>query len=292
MDYGKDGVPASVMLVADGDGAAIRARATARQAGLSVVADLDVAGAAELDAAGPGADLLFVELDNDGGAALDALIDRLGQLATGGQAVILSIVPELIDTSVARLDDAPVDILCSNDPAERVAAVAMMLARRGKAVRQEDAGGDDPLRTIGADLERIAARLIGLADRRVPATLPTARGTDADSAITVTAAAYRRMLRDRRLRDVYLGEGLFADPAWDMLLDLAAARLEDSPVAVSSLCIAAAVPPTTALRWIQALTERGMLLRVPDPQDGRRVFVTLSPPVVDAMAAYVRATQG
>lgn len=292
MDYDRDAVGPSVMLVADGEGAPIRARATARQAGLVVAADLDVAGATALDDAALRADLLFLELGADRGTALDRLIERIGRLASGGQAAILSIVPELIDMTIAGLGDAPVDILCSTDPAERIAAVAMVLARRGKAVRQDDAGGEDPLRAIGEDLGRIAARLLGMAERRATAALPAPTTGEGDAGIVVTAADYRRMLRDRRLRDIYLGEGLFADPAWDMLLDLAAARIEESPVAVSSLCIAAAVPPTTALRWIQALTERGMLLRVPDPQDGRRVFVILSPPVVDAMAAYVRATKG
>ena len=61
-----------------------------------------------------------------------------------------------------------------------------------------------------------------------------------------------------------------------MLLDLMAARLEENRVAVSSLCIAAAVPATTALRWIKALTDRGLFVRVADPQDGRRVFIELS----------------
>jgi hypothetical protein len=42
-------------------------------------------------------------------------------------------------------------------------------------------------------------------------------------------------------------EDLFADPGWDILLDLYAARQEGKQVSVSSLCIAAAVPPTTAL---------------------------------------------
>jgi len=47
-------------------------------------------------------------------------------------------------------------------------------------------------------------------------------------------------------------------------------------VSVSSLCIAAAVPPTTALRWISAMTESGMLIRQQDPDDARRVFILLS----------------
>src|SRR5690606_9764038 len=75
----------------------------------------------------------------------------------------------------------------------------------------------------------------------------------------VTAQQVRDLLRARRLRDEFLPGDLFADPAWDMLLDLFAARLEQERVSVSSLCIASAVPPTTALRWIRTLTEKGLL---------------------------------
>src|SRR3546814_2543305 len=75
------------------------------------------------------------------------------------------------------------------------------------------------------------------------------------------------MLRQRRMREQYFPADLFADPAWDMLLDLYAARLEHQPVSVSSLCIAAAVPATTALRWIKTMTEAGLFVREADPQD-------------------------
>ena len=51
----------------------------------------------------------------------------------------------------------------------------------------------------------------------------------------------RRILRQRQQRATFLGADLFADPAWDMLLDLTAARGEGKRVSVTSLCIAAAV---------------------------------------------------
>ena len=101
----------------------------------------------------------------------------------------------------------------------------------------------------------------------------------------------RSIIRARRLRDQFFRGGLFADPAWDMLLDLFAARLEGTRVAVSSLCIAAAVPATTALRWIKALTDRGLFVRSADPQDGRRVYIALSDEVARSLTAYLRAVQ-
>src|SRR3546814_13384386 len=68
-----------------------------------------------------------------------------------------------------------------------------------------------------------------------------------------------------------------------MLLNLFAADLEGGRVSVSSLCIAAAVAPTTALRWIGRMTEAGLLDRAPDPDDRRRPFVMLTPPTRQAL---------
>ena len=94
------------------------------------------------------------------------------------------------------------------------------------------------------------------------------------------------MIRHRQLRARFFDSELFADPAWDMLLDLTAARAEHTRVSVTSLCIASQVPPTTALRWISQMTEAGMLERVEDDLDRRRAFVALTDSTADAMARY------
>lgn len=96
----------------------------------------------------------------------------------------------------------------------------------------------------------------------------------------------QRVIRQRRLRDRYFESGLFADPAWDILLDLTAARAEHRRVSVTSLCIAAAVPATTALRWIAQMTEMGILVREQDDADKRRAFIALSASAAEAMARY------
>ncbi len=105
------------------------------------------------------------------------------------------------------------------------------------------------------------------------------------------AKGVRRMLRQRRMREQYFPADLFADPAWDMLLDLYAARLERQPVSVSSLCIAAAVPATTALRWIKTMTDAGLFVRDADPHDGRRIFIALAEGADDALARYFEALE-
>ncbi len=76
-----------------------------------------------------------------------------------------------------------------------------------------------------------------------------------------------------------------------MILDLMAARLAGQRVSVSSLCIAAAVPPTTALRWIRQLTERGVFSRIDDPADGRRVFIELTDEAASGFMAWAHAVR-
>lgn len=71
-----------------------------------------------------------------------------------------------------------------------------------------------------------------------------------------------------------------------MLLDLYAAYYEGKEIAVSSLCIAANVPSTTALRSIETMTEQGCLVRRRDPNDGRRIFLALSDTARGWLDAY------
>lgn len=55
---------------------------------------------------------------------------------------------------------------------------------------------------------------------------------------------------------------------------------------MSSLCIAAAVPATTALRWLKTMTQQGIFVRRADPHDGRRVFIELAPQASQALRRY------
>lgn len=92
--------------------------------------------------------------------------------------------------------------------------------------------------------------------------------------------------RARRGRANFFNPRLFADPAWDMLLELYAADVSYRKIAVFQLCAASGVPATTALRWIDALIKEGLVTRSPDPRDGRRILVCLTPSARQAMADY------
>ncbi len=85
-----------------------------------------------------------------------------------------------------------------------------------------------------------------------------------------------KIAQNRRKRESFFGDGLFADPAWDMILDLAIARARFRRVSVTSLCIASGVPSTTALRWISVMVARGIFQRENDDSDRRRAFISLT----------------
>ena len=241
----------AVHLFGDGDAALKRLRRSAEAAGCRI------ASAARIDDATdpahyalPGAALL-IELDDAaaGEWAIPLLVWAEREAGRGGRAAVVSAPAALIDLVAARPADARL-----RDPG------------------REDGAG--LLRRVSEDVGRIAAMLATLSDRE---TGPSAE-----------AAYVRAIIRGRRLRDQYFRDDLFADPAWDMLLDLMAARLEGKQVTVSSLCIAAAVPMTTALRWIKLLAAQGLIVRTADPEDGRRSLVALSEEGAATLGAYLR----
>ncbi|ALJ15215.1 winged helix DNA-binding protein [Sphingopyxis macrogoltabida] len=96
----------------------------------------------------------------------------------------------------------------------------------------------------------------------------------------------RETIRRRRKREEYFPAELFSDACWDILLDLYAAHYEGEAVSISSLCIAASVPQTTALRWIALLTNEGWLVRWADPNDRRRSYIKLSDRARGRLDAY------
>ncbi|MBN8819336.1 MAG: MarR family transcriptional regulator [Sphingomonas sp.] len=99
----------------------------------------------------------------------------------------------------------------------------------------------------------------------------------------------QRYIRLRRLREELLPRAEFRDPAWDILLDLRIAEMRGSAVSISSACIAAAVPASTALRHISALVKAGLVAREEDHRDGRRAFLRLTDEARNALANWEEA---
>ena len=103
------------------------------------------------------------------------------------------------------------------------------------------------------------------------------------SALRVTSSQLQRLILVRQLRSSLIGRGLFADPAWDMLLALYAAELDDKRLSETELCSVVDVPLSTAERWIDALEERKLVVRGQAYAKGR---IRLSPAGNAALNRY------
>lgn len=91
---------------------------------------------------------------------------------------------------------------------------------------------------------------------------------------------------DRRARDKVFPAKLFADPAWDILLILYWASHAQQRLSVSSVCFSAAVPQTTALRWIENLHGFGFLHKGKHPTDRRVTWLELSDKAREKLDRY------
>lgn len=230
----------------------------------------------------------------------DALLKLVEACHVDGVNAIVLLGRTQLDAIGGMLVGDRAELLCDPEEAEIAAALAMAVADAGGPVR--DLSGETARRQrIQEEVARFAATLTRIVDRTdaapagITAELPFVAERSAGfgvQEIAIDPAEVRRAIRARRLRDdMFAHPGLFEDPAWDMLLDLFAAELERRRVSVSSLCIAAAVAPTTALRWIGKLIDANLLERQPDAFDRRRAFISLSARASAAMHSYVAALQ-
>lgn len=104
-----------------------------------------------------------------------------------------------------------------------------------------------------------------------------------------SSAQLKQLLAARRVRSTFFGSHLFADPAWDILLQAYVALLDKEPLLVSTICRESVVPATTALRWISILEQDGLLAKRHDPGGDRRWQLEMSPSGRVAMERYLQA---
>jgi hypothetical protein len=249
-------------------------------------------------------DLVLVDCPVIDGAELAALARLDLRAAKSGAQLVVSTSIGSLDDVFGCLDQCDAQILVTPSRADRVIALGRTLARAGNRVRELSEEDRLALLRLTEQVGQIAHKLEQLSTAAVPAPGSASafrfegNGDDArieDGSERLVRAArpplpdprlVRKIIRQRQLRARFFEGDLFADPAWDMLLDLTAARAEHVRVSVTSLCIASGVPPTTALRWIGQMTDVGLLQRVDDETDRRRAFITLTEKAADAMARY------
>ena len=254
----------------------------------------------------PLGEVVLLDCPQVDGAELAALNRLDVRAARAGAHLVISTTVEALDDVFACCDQSMPQILVDPSRAERVIALGRVLAKVPN-LRLRELAEDDRLTLLRLteQVGQIAERLERLgADEGAPRWSPTAFRFESPARAFNTPKGekdglrrsvrpplpaprlVRSIIRQRHLRARFFDGALFADPAWDILLDLTAARAEHARVSVTSLCIASGVPPTTALRWIAQMTEAGLLERVQDEADRRRAFVGLTDGAADAMARY------
>jgi hypothetical protein len=250
------------------------------------------------------AEVVLLDCPQVDGAAL-AVLARLDlRAARSGARLIIATSAAALEDVFACCDQSAPQILVDPTRAERVIALGRAMMRRPGRLRELSQDDRVALLRLTEQVGEIADRLERLALPGLGVLGPAVFEGDtifhfesphrefaappADGSLTPLPdpGMIRRIIRQRQLRARFFDAALFADPAWDMLLDLAAARAEHKQVSVTSLCIASGVPPTTALRWISQLTAAGLLERIEDETDRRRAFLALTDKAAEAMARY------
>ena len=139
-----------------------------------------------------------------------------------------------------------------------------------------------------AELRALAERLLGLTesqgqglmfsgpDAEEPLIeLPRPEGSKYSEECLLRAA--HSELERRRLRKLFLPSEWFSEGVWNILIDLYEKDHRGQNVSITSACIAADVPATTAIRNVSQLVHSGLVERVPDSTDGRRAFIRFTP---------------
>lgn len=270
-------------------------------------------------------DVVVVDCPVSGARGLDAMmlagLARLDmRVARSGAKLIAVTNLAGLDDVFAVLDQSSPQILVAPSRAERVIAVGRAMGEAG-AARLREMGEEDriALLRLSQQVEAIANSLDRLSQVQ-PQPQPQQRAIggfpefnraynggasaqdDASFIGSATSTArtsplpdprlVRQVIANRQARGRFFDPALFGDPAWDMLLDLTAAQGEGVQVSVTSLCIAAGVPATTALRWLTQMVESGIFVRLPDPADKRRAFIAMSNGALAGMANYFASVKG
>lgn len=303
------GVPIAISIYADRAHLRETMREDAESAGLRLGAVGELADFLGNEAR-PMGELVLLDCPVVDGAMLAALARLDIRAARLGAQLMVSTSLAALDEVFGCLDQSGAIILVDPTRSERVIALGGILAKMpGMGVRELSPDDRITLLRLTEQVGQIAERL----ERLSGPGLTPGKGADggafrfespdpgfngansADPSERLVRSArpplpdprlVRRIIRQRQLRASFFDGDLFADPVWEMLLDLTAARVEHTRVSVTSLCIASGVPPTTALRWIAQMKDVGLIERLEDETDRRRAFITLSDSTADAMARF------
>jgi CheY-like chemotaxis protein len=198
---------------------------------------------------------------------------------------------------------APPVLLLTAQPSVESAIDALRLGAalsRSRADRNTGRSSRSPqINQLVRQAEELAVRLRNLADvsdnetaTPAPAAAPQQEAdAEVDRQAMQLPAALLTVLDTieqlRRLRDRYAHHSL-DEVDWDLLLELLRAERLQQRMSVSALTIiTTGASTTTSLRRINQLVARGYIVRIPDANDARRDFVSLTAKANDLLIDYL-----
>lgn len=206
--------------------------------------------------------------DMDGLTLLDELTERfmayrpLVPIVVTGDATIESAVLAMRSNAIDFLDK-PISIA-------RLAAALRRARARWNELAVRMAGQAMPVAATGFGSRAQGHRVLS--------------GGPTDNELQELAVALQKT---QQSRTKFFDSQVITGPAWDILVDLAAAGLAGKRVAASSACAATNAPLTTALRHVNNLVEAGIVRRTADPSDKRRTLLELEPHALELMTQYL-----
>lgn len=149
---------------------------------------------------------------------------------------------------------------------------------------------EDLIRDLSSKLGEIAGEFSSRADRMIA----SGRAVDTmggQAPINLVDRA-REQLAVRKARRRFFPADLFHEPAWEMLIALFIVYETDHSMNVKALVSCSDAPATTSQRWIDHLHKSGLIDRVTDTVDRRRIDISLTERGYNAMVSYLKSVSG
>jgi FixJ family two-component response regulator len=243
----------SVLIVEDESELLAEMEEVLRRSGFAVEATSHPRTAIEIATGRRGLDVVVTDIrmpEIEGPDLIGILRARLPE-EDGTQFIVVTGVAS-VENAVGSMRAGAMDFLCKPIGRAELIRAVDAAADRARQQRESRAGADTAKRLLG-QLEKMMAQAQGQPAEEKPSSV---------------------LLAQRARRDELFA--LEGEPSWDMLLDLASAKLTGEELSVTAVCIASRASMTTALRRLNELVEQGTVLRRRDQNDGRRHIVELS----------------
>jgi DNA-binding MarR family transcriptional regulator len=113
------------------------------------------------------------------------------------------------------------------------------------------------------------------------------KGADSEDEPGLARAWADRLYAERRRRDALFPDGLFGEPAWDLMLALFMAREKGQRMILCKAYRAAGVTDTTGRRLLDRMEEEGLITRRRAPRSRKMRVVELTDAAAERLIDYL-----